>query len=134
MKNKYNILIALLVVALLNMSCSNMRKIWVSGKSGTSIYTPDKKHVATIDNKGIVKIKVDIDCPYHLAKSQGSDLYVPFAIDIKDRTKLDELPLGGWIPMYLAYCWTFPLIPFYEGVLFKKDKPLNSQTNNDLFD
>ncbi|MBE6181175.1 MAG: hypothetical protein E7148_00555 [Rikenellaceae bacterium] len=134
MKSRYSVLIALLVVALLNTSCSNVRKIWVSGKSGTSIYTPDKKHVATIDNKGIVKIKVDIDCPYHLAKSQGSDLYVPFAIDIKDRTDWIDLPGGGQVAMIMAYCWTWPLIPFYEGVLFKKDKPLDAQTNNDLFD
>ncbi len=134
MKSRYSILIALLVVALLNMSCSNVRKIWVSGKSGTSIYTPDKKHVATIDNKGIVKIKVDIDCPYHLAKSQGSDLYVPFAIDIKDCTGMFDLTAGGFMGMIVTYSLTFPLIPFYEGVLFKKDKPLDAQTNNDLFD
>lgn len=134
MKSRYSILIALLVVALLNMSCSNVRKIWVSGKSGTSIYTPDKKHVATIDNKGIVKIKVDIDCPYHLAKSQGSDLYVPFAIDIKDCTGMFDLTAAGFMGMIVTYSLTFPLIPFYEGVLFKKDKPLDAQTNNDLFD
>lgn len=130
---KIILILLMYCVVISSVSCSSTRKITIHGTPKTVIYSPSKNYVATIAPDGKATVKVDIDCPYLLAKSNNSIEYVPFAIDIKDCYELWDLPFGVAIASFPIQVWTWPLLPFYHGVLFKKDKPLDSQTNNDMF-
>ena len=87
MKNIY----ILVMVAILS-SCSTMEKFQVSGTPNTEIYTPDLKHVGTINAAGKANIKLTSDAYYAFlfSKAPGAENYIPFALDYnrKKRTGL----------------------------------------------
>lgn len=84
MNKIYSLLIFLLAISV--QSCTTHEKITVKGKPGTSIYTPQKELIGTIDNSGSVALTLNGDhyFAYLLSKSQGSDKYIPFALDYKN--------------------------------------------------
>ncbi len=87
MKWLYRIMI-IMVVALFT-SCKTTEKFYVSGMPNTKIYTPDYKHVGTIEPNGTAKIELTSDYyyAYLLSKDADSDTYVPFALDYKYKSR-----------------------------------------------
>ena len=87
MKFLHKFTAAILACAML-ASCTTTQTIRVSGLAGTEIYTPSKTKVGTINNLGTAEITLDSDAyyAYLLSKAEGSDEYVPFALDYKNHS------------------------------------------------
>ena len=123
-----------LVSMLVLSSCSTTKKVVVSGIPGTTIHTPYlKSQIGVIGAEGHAKVKLDSETGFYLSKAPGSDTYVPFATNVKDKfnvfddlNTLNPLPFAGSIILCTCSCGL--LVP----VLFQKDKPFNVMTNNDL--
>ena len=64
-----------LLISLILVSCGAPQRIIVSGKPGTSIYTPHKLELAKIGEDGKVKMEIDgnIYYPFLLSKEADSD-------------------------------------------------------------
>ncbi len=126
---KYIYFILLTAFTLFISSCSHYKNVIVRGAPGTEIYRYDKKwRYGTIGPDGTVKLKLTSENSYYLSKAPGSDLYVPFAVDVRDGG-LDEpgvFPLFVIPPVnYFCFLWAIPS---------QADKPIKEQmTNNDLF-
>lgn len=75
-----------LLISLILVSCGAPQRIVVSGKPGTSIYTPHKSELAKIGEDGKVKVVIDgnIYYPFLLSKEADSDTYIPFGLDFKE--------------------------------------------------
>lgn len=78
-----------ILVAVLNLSsCYTTEKFIVSGKVGTEIYTPEGIQLSVIGNDGQAQVTLPSDeCyTYLLAKENKSNLYVPFALDYRNKS------------------------------------------------
>lgn len=78
------------------MSCS--QTISIHGKPNTTIYSSDKKVIATVPNSGIAKISLSKKTPYHLLLSQeeNSDTFIPLGLDFGlNKTKVTKAALVG---------------------------------------
>lgn len=86
MKPIYKLISIILICSLL-ASCSTTQKIQVSGLAGTEIYTPGLTKVGTISGTGTAEIILDSDAyyAYLLSKNNGSDQYIPFALDYEEK-------------------------------------------------
>lgn len=81
--------ITLITVVALCTSCSTTEKFLVSGTPNTKIYTPDYKHIGTIEQNGTAEIELTSDYYYAflLSKNSESDIYTPFALDYKYKSR-----------------------------------------------
>ena len=106
MKLLYRITVIMVVV--LFASCSTTEKFYVSGTPNTKIYTPAHKHVGTIGSNGTAKIELSSDHYYAFLLSKGaeSDIYIPFALDYKHKSRAGAQFLK----------WTGLPIFFYGGI------------------
>lgn len=84
------------IVVLAFSSCHTTEKFYINGPAGTEIYNPVRQKIATIQSDGRTKIALssDICYSYMLAKNPGSDLYVPFALDYKNKSYLGSRTLA----------------------------------------
>lgn len=91
MKLTYKLTSIILSFSLLT-SCSTTQKIQISGLAGTEIYTPSKAKVGTISNSGHTEVILESDAyyAYLLSKTEGSDNYIPFALDYKNENYTGE--------------------------------------------
>ncbi len=126
MKKFYFILCSLI---LLLGGCSHSKQVIVRGTPGTSIYTPDKEKLGSIGFDGTAKLKLHTGNCYYLSKSPQSDLYIPFAVDVRDGGTDDALFLN------LGYVFILPTpICAIVQMCSQVDKPIKEQmTNEDLF-
>lgn len=67
------------------MSCSSTQTISIHGKPNTTIYSSDKKVIATIPDSGITDISLSKNNTYHLLLSQeeNSDTFIPLGLDFE---------------------------------------------------
>lgn len=72
-------------------SCSTTEKFYVSGTPNTQIYTPNYKHIGTVEANGRAKIEIPSSDYYafFLSKNPNSELYVPFALDYKKKGRIE---------------------------------------------
>ena len=86
------------------VSCRSSQKITVRGISGTEIYTPDMKKIGVVQNDGAAKFKMDITnyCPYLMFKQNGSQRFVPFALDYKKTNYTLRLYWSVFPPFWFA--------------------------------
>lgn len=124
--------ILLLALTFISSSCtySHYKYVTVRGIPGTSIYTPQKKQVGTIGPDGTSEMSLHCGTCYYLSKAPGSNLYVPFAVDVRDGG-LDDAELG----IRIGYMFIFPapIIAIIQAAC-QADKPIKNQmTNNDHF-
>ncbi len=94
MKKLTQILLAF-VVALNLSSCHTSEKFMVYGTPGTEIYTPTQERLGVIDYDGIAHIKLssDVCYTYLLSKDNSSPLYIPFALDYKNKSYIGSRTL-----------------------------------------
>ena len=87
MKLLHKYISAALACAML-ASCTTTQTINVTGLAGTEIYTPNYVKVGTINNLGTTEITLDSDAyyAYLLSKAEGSNEYIPFALDYKNHS------------------------------------------------
>lgn len=93
------------MVVVLFVSCSTTEKFYVSGTPNTKIYTPAHKHVGTIGSNGTAKIELSSDHYYAFLLSKGaeSDIYIPFALDYKHKSRIgDEVLTWTGLPMFIG--------------------------------
>lgn len=116
-------------LVLLLGGCSHSKQVIVRGVPGTSIYTPDKEKIGFIGFDGTAKLRLHTGNCYYLSKSPQSDLYIPFAVDVRDGGSDDASGL------VLAYAFIYPIpICAIAHMCSQVDKPIKEQmTNNDLF-
>lgn len=77
------------LILIMNLtSCRSTEKITVYGQEGTEIYTPTQEKLGIINNNGSANITLSSDAcyTYLLAKNNNSELYVPFALDYKNKS------------------------------------------------
>lgn len=96
MKRIFQCLFILIVIMSLS-SCYTTEKFVVSGKVGTEIYTPDGERLSVIENDGLAKVMLPSDeCyTYLLAKENRSNLYVPFALDYRNKSYVGTKTLSA---------------------------------------
>lgn len=86
------------LILIMNLtSCSTTEKIIVYGQEGTEIYTPTQEKLGIINNNGSANITLSSDAcyTYLLAKNNNSELYVPFALDYKNKSYVGSKMLLG---------------------------------------
>lgn len=103
MKSK---IILIIFSCIILTSCGVTQKFTVEGHPGTEIYDPSNRFLGVIDNSGQTKIVLPRKqygkkyLAYLLAKESNSDLYVPFALNYKNKKVL--APLWGGVAMPLT--------------------------------
>lgn len=129
MKTFYFILCSLI---LLLGGCSHSKQVIVRGTPGTSIYTPNKEKLGFIGFDGTAKLKLHTGNCYYLSKSPQSDLYIPFAVDVRDGGT-DENDALLWNYLGYTFILTTPISAIVH-MCSQVDKPIKEQmTNEDLF-
>lgn len=100
-----NKVVALLILLIVVSSCSSTQKFTVNGTPGTKIYTPKKECIGTIPSDGKLKMELPSDgyYAYMLSNTNGSDLFVPFALDYKkcNREGVKTMKALG-VPIYYS--------------------------------
>lgn len=101
MKNIFQLILSLFFIFNLS-SCYTTEKLTVYGKPGTEIYTPYKEKLSEINSDGKAKVVLSSDgCyTYLLSKDANSNLYIPFALDYKNKSYIGTkmlIPLNGAI-------------------------------------
>lgn len=89
-------LITLLAICVLCCSCGTSTQILVQGKPGTEVYAPTRsgtgvgEKLGEIGRSGNLQVAISDDTyyPYLLSKSQSDDIFVPFALDYKHKTRI----------------------------------------------
>lgn len=122
--------ILLAALTLLVSSCSHFKNVIVHGTPGTDVYTPDKSWKGKIGPDGTAKLKLTSEYCYYLSKAPNSDLYIPFAIDVRDG-EMDNVNFAPIISLTSGF-----LLPIGITIAAcsQVDKPIKEQmTNNDLF-
>ena len=127
-----SVVCAILTLAI--SACSSVKVVTITGTPGTTIYSSGKWEIGKIGEDGTAQVRLDAECPYYLSKAPNSKTYVPFAVDIKDNfnSLLDDHRsgyAGGMLAGIALSCWTLGLL---APAFYQKDKPLDTQTNNDL--
>ena len=123
-------IVCMVMLILFFVSCRNSQKISVRGVPGTEIYTPDMKKIGVIQNDGAAKIKIDVTyhCPFLMSKQNGSQRFVPFALDYK-KTPSYRFRFGlGLFTLYLP-CIGMP--NFFSDQFIYNYKYLSSQSTNE---
>lgn len=87
MKNILQFIFALFFISNLS-SCYTTEKITVYCKPGTEVYTPNKEKISEINSNGKAKVILSSDeCyTYLLSKDANSNMYIPFALDYKNKS------------------------------------------------
>ncbi len=101
--------ISIILICSLLASCSTTQKIQVSGLVGTEIYTPNRTKVGTIGPNGTAEITLNSDAyyAYLLSKNNGSNQYIPFALDYKNYNYTGtKLAIGVCTPLFYMGCAT----------------------------
>lgn len=103
MKRTINYII-IACVSFITFSCTTKQKFTVYGKPGTLIYKPNMSHVATIQNNGSVKVKLDSDnyYAYLLSRDANSERVIPFALDYKNKNYTGKRIIAGTTYMFLG--------------------------------
>lgn len=82
------ILIAFAVVILAGCKVVSSQVFKVQAPDGTEIYSPDMKHLATVSSgQAEIKLSEKTFYAYLLSRSQGSQDYIPFALDFKNTSE-----------------------------------------------
>lgn len=78
-------------------SCYTTEKITVYGKPGTEVYTPNKEKISEINSDGKAKVILSSDAcyTYLLSKDVNSNMYIPFALDYKNKSYAGTKFLNG---------------------------------------
>lgn len=128
--------VVLLMTGLLFMTSCYNQKFIVHGEPGTVITSMNgTKTLATIDQSGMAMIKFDSNVrisgyiAFLQAKSPNSDVYVPFALDYKDRNRSTPNSIIG--PLTIPLMFGFGLMG-NTGSCCDFDYLKNQHTNNDL--
>ena len=102
MKNIFQFIFALFLIFNLT-SCYTTEKITVYGKPGTEVYTPNKEKISEINNDGKTKVILSSDAcyTYLLSKDANSNMYIPFALDYKNKSYAGTKML---LPLNYAVC------------------------------
>lgn len=84
---KYFKYILCFIASTMMLSCTTTQKFTVTGKPGTTIYSPNRTELATIDASGVANIELDGSAYYAflLSKEKGDDIFTPFALDYKKK-------------------------------------------------
>lgn len=79
-----------LIGLMLLSSCSTYQNLTVTGKPGTTIYSPSYQKLAIVDNRGKAKFKIsrDLYYAYLLSQEANSNTIIPFALDYKNKNYL----------------------------------------------
>lgn len=96
MKNILQFIFALFFIFNLS-SCYTTEKITVYGKPGTEVYTPNKEKISEINGDGKAKVILSSDAcyTYLLSKDVNSNMYIPFALDYKNKSYAGTKFLNG---------------------------------------
>lgn len=96
MKNILQFIFALFFISNLS-SCYTTEKITVYGKPGTEVYTPNKEKISEINSNGKAKVILSSDAcyTYLLSKDANSNMYIPFALDYKNKSYAGTKFLNG---------------------------------------
>lgn len=67
--------------------CTTSEKFTVTGTPGTMVYSPKREHIGSIGSNGKLSVKVPSDAYYGYlyTHDQTSDLWIPFALDVKTK-------------------------------------------------
>lgn len=131
-----SVVCATLILAI--SACSTVKVVTITGTPGTTIYSSGKWEIGKIGEDGTAQVSLNAECPYYLSKVPGSKTYVPFATNVEDNYNAiiamdTENPnsgaYGAAIGALFLSVWTAGLL---APAFFQKDKPLDTQTNNDL--
>lgn len=97
MRNRTSFIILALITIFVMSSCHTTEKFVVYGQQGTEIYSPQMQQIGVIGFDGSAKIKLSSDdcASYLLAKNLESDLYIPFALDYKNKSYGSSRFLSG---------------------------------------
>lgn len=102
------------------MSCSSTQTISIHGKPNTTIYSSDKKVIATIPDSGITDISLSKNNTYHLLLSQeeNSDTFIPLGLDFelnttKNKIKTALLCISGTCFVTGAMLWAISEEKFF---------------------
>ncbi|MBS5528841.1 MAG: hypothetical protein KHX42_11915 [Prevotella sp.] len=132
--NKFIISCSAIFITILFASCSSTQKITVNGKPNTSIYNTEYEYLGKIQSDGKTKIKLKKK-KYEallLSQEEGSDIFIPFAINYKYTNYSTNTYLLSCIPPFLiigtSYMYSIPDIRF--GYNFKYTS--NQSTNQDI--
>lgn len=135
--NKINImkkLVIILIAIMVLMTSCYTQKFYVVGDPGTVIASLNGYYtLATIDQSGEAEIKIkDRKIGYMAflqAKSPNSDVFVPFALDYKDRNRSTPNSIIGSLTMPILIGAGFL---GFTGSCFDYDYLKYQHTNNDL--
>ena len=104
------------------MSCSSTQTISIHGKPNTTIYSSDKKVIATIPDSGITDISLSKNNTYHLLLSQeeNSDTFIPLGLDFelnttKNKIKTALLYISGTCFVTGAMVWAISEVNWILG-------------------
>ena len=132
---KKTIVGCLLAAILLFESCAS-QKINVHGASGTVITTLDgSKTLAVIDQSGTARIKLkrnDGYQPFLQAKAPGSDKYIPFALNYKDKDRSIWNLVFGFVLIGPTGGFSSFMFLFRTGSDYDYDYLKHQTTNSDL--
>lgn len=138
--NKIILNIILVSIIAITQSCTITQELRIAGKPGTSIYDSNGKMLSTIDYSGSTTITINRNDKYQYflqAKSPGSNILVPFALDYTNNNRAVDWERVGWTSVLcpplagvLIYGW-WGLLSDY-GVDDDFDYLVFQKTNNDL--
>ena len=121
------------VILIFAISACSTRLVTITGIPGTTIYDLYKNEIGKIGEDGTVKTRLDSEISYYLSKAPNSEIYVPFATDIKDNYNAFDNHRNCVLLSYLAGMFlSLGTVGLSVPIFYQKDKPLDANANNDL--
>ena len=129
---KHLVVVSCIISTLIVSSCSSTKEVTITGIPYTDIYTKNLHKIGTIGPDGTAKIVLDADNYFYLSKAPGSNMYIPFATNVKDKFHCAEADDTGFMLMICAFGIVLTA-GLAAPLVCQEDKPLNTSTNDDLF-
>lgn len=130
---KYLVVVSCIISTLIVSSCSSTKEVTITGIPHTTIYTKYLHKIGTIGPDGTAKIVLDADNYFYLSKAPGSNMYIPFATNVKDKFHFSDEDDGlGFMSLACAFGIVLTA-GLATPLVCQEDKPLNTSTNDDLF-